>query len=415
MRVSVFGLGYVGAVASACLARDGHQVIGVDANADKVAQIRAGRAPVIEEGLDALIVAGVGSGRLTATTDAAAAVADSEISLISVGTPSRANGSLDLTAVERVAADLGRALAGKAGAGHVVVLRSTVLPGTTRGLLAPSLAREAGWAVPVCFNPEFLREGSSIRDFDDPPFTILGADDEATAKAVAPLYGSVSGDVVHCALENAELLKYVSNSWHAVKVAFANEVGSVAAALGVDGGEVMRLFARDEKLNISARYLMPGFAFGGSCLPKDLRALTYRARELDVETPLLSSVLPSNRVIVERAVEAVLATGCRRVAMLGLAFKSGTDDLRESPLVTLAEALLGKGCELRIYDENVSLTRLVGANRAYVDQRLPHLSALLSDDLDAVVAHGEVIILGQRNAELAQRARAASGQVIDLS
>jgi GDP-mannose 6-dehydrogenase len=270
--------------------------------------------------------------------------------------------------------------------------------------------------VPVCFNPEFLREGSSVRDFDAPPFTILGADEAALAETVAGLYAGVKAEVIVTAIESAELLKYVSNTWHAVKVSFANEIGALATALGADGRAVMELFCRDTKLNISPRYLMPGFAFGGSCLPKDVRALLHRAKELDVDTPLLAGVLPSNQIHLQRAVQWVLDTGLKRVSLLGLSFKAGTDDLRESPLAALAEALLGKGRELRIFDRNVSLTRLVGANRAYVDEHLPHLGALLDTDLEAVVAHGEVIVVGQRDAAFADvLARHPGKRVLDLT
>jgi GDP-mannose 6-dehydrogenase len=414
MKVSVFGLGYVGAVAAGCLARDGHTVVGCDSNAAKVELLNAGRAPVVEAGLDDLLAEAVAARRLWATTEAAEAVAASDLSLVSVGTPSRPNGGLDLSAVERVAIDLGAALRDK-GQDHAVVLRSTVLPGTTLGLLAPTLEAAAGRPVPVCFNPEFLREGSSVRDFDHPPFTLIGADAPDLAAGVAELYATVQAEVIVTTVAAAEMVKYVSNAWHAVKVAFANEIGVLAKAFRVDGHEVMGLFCRDDKLNISPRYLLPGFAFGGSCLPKDLRALLCRARELDLETPLLAAVLPSNQAQVARAAERVLASGRRRVSLLGLSFKAGTDDLRESPLVALAETLLGKGCELRIYDRNVALARLVGANRAYVDQHLPHLGALLSDDLEAVLAHGEVVIIGHRDPALADLpARCGGKLVLDL-
>lgn len=414
MKVSIFGLGYVGAVAAGCLARDGHEVIGCDASEAKVDMIRGGHAPVIEDQLDPLIAEGVASGRLRATTDAVAAVAETELSLVSVGTPSRANGSLDLTAVRRVAQDLGAAIAAKGG-DHRVVLRSTVLPGTTREVLMPLLAEAAGQPVPVCFNPEFLREGSSVKDFYSPPFTLVGADDRADAQAAARLYGAVSGDVILTALETAELVKYVCNAYHALKVAFGNEIGAFAKALGVDGYEVMQIFCRDDKLNCSPRYLMPGFAFGGSCLPKDLRALLYRARELDVELPLLGSVLPSNQVMVQRAVDWVLSSGRPKVGLLGLSFKAGTDDLRESPLVTLTEALLGKGLDVRIYDQYVSLSQLVGANRAYLEQRLPHVANLLADDLEAVIDHGEVLIIGNNSPEFSDvPGRVGDKRVLDL-
>jgi GDP-mannose 6-dehydrogenase len=279
----------------------------------------------------------------------------------------------------------------------------------------PALAEAAGRAVPVCFNPEFLREGNSVEDYYHPPFTLVGADEPAAAEVVRELYAKVPGEFIATTIETAEMAKYVANAYHALKVAFGNEIGSLAKALGVDGHEVMRIFCLDTKLNISARYLMPGFAFGGSCLPKDLRAILYRARELDVELPLLGAVLPSNQHQVARAVERILASGHRKVSLLGLSFKAGTDDLRESPLVTLAETLLGKGCELRIYDQSVSLARLVGANRAYIEQRLPHLASLLSDSLDEVIEHGEVLVIGNGSKEFRDVPERADGKlVLDL-
>jgi GDP-mannose 6-dehydrogenase len=415
MQVSVFGLGYVGTVSCACLARDGFRVVGVDVSADKVGLINEGRPPVIEAEIEDMIARGVATGRLRATCDAAEAVRDSDISLVCVGTPSASNGSLSVDAVLRVAQEIGEAVRDKHG-DHEVVIRSTVLPGTVRDHVIPVLERTSGRRVgdglDVCVNPEFLREGSSVFDYYQPPFTLIGS--RGTGSSRAPeLYQNVSTDVVHVSIETAEMIKYVCNTFHALKIAFANEIGTVCRSLGVDSHEVMDVVCRDTKLNISPRYLRPGFAFGGSCLPKDVRALVYRARQSDVSLPLVDAVLTSNRAQVQRAIDTVLAFKQRKVGMLGLAFKAGTDDLRESPLVTLAEALIGKGIDLRICDDHVSVARLVGANRDYIQHEIPHISSLLVDHAEDVVAHGDVLIVG--NAEPAFRAVAARcrpGQIV---
>src|SRR5207247_1875928 len=362
MRVSVFGLGYVGCVTAACLARAGHQVIGVDVNADKVAMLNGGRSPVVEPGLGELLADVVGRGRLGATPSCAAAVAQSDLGLISVGTPGRPNGQLDVAAIGAVARGIGRALTARAMP-FPVVLRSTVVPGTTEGVLVPALREAAGGqrgaALRVAVNPEFMREGSSLRDFSTPPLTLVGCDDPETVGLLRSLYAGVEAPFVHAAVRTAEMVKYVANAFHALKVCFANEIGDLCAALGADAQEVMRIFLMDRKLNVSEAYLRPGFAFGGSCLPKDLRALLYAARTADMSPPVLSAILPSNEAQIRRGVDRVLETRKRRVGVIGLSFKSGTDDLRESPMVTLVEALIGKGCEVRILDPNVSLARLV--------------------------------------------------------
>ena len=404
MRVSVFGLGYVGSVSAASFAADGHQVVGVDVNPDKVASINAGRCPIIEPGLDDLLAAGVAEGRLRATTDAAEAVADSEVSLLCVGTPSRRNGSLDLAYLERVASQVGAALRNKSSY-HVVVVRSTVLPGTTNERIIPLLEHESGKAYGegfgVSINPEFLREGTALKDFRKPPLTLVGHNHAADAGGTIALYQSIDAPLVTTTIRVAEMLKYTSNAWHALKVCFANEIGNLCKRLGVDSHEVMDIFCRDEKLNLSAAYLKPGFAFGGSCLPKDVRALQYRAKEVDVELPVISQILTSNRLQIQHAFDEVMETGRKKIGLLGFSFKAGTDDLRESPCAILAEALLGKGLSLQIYDKNVSLARLVGANKEYIDQQIPHLSSLLCDSIEQLVQHSEVIIVGNQSAEFA--------------
>jgi GDP-mannose 6-dehydrogenase len=402
MRVSVFGLGYVGSVSAASIAADGHQVIGIDVNADKVAAVNAGRSPIVEPGLEALLARAVADGRLRATTDAAEAVRDTEVSLLCVGTPSRKNGSLDLTYLERVSTEIGRALASTPHY-HVVVVRSTVLPGTTHDVVIPALERESGKVYGdgfgVSVNPEFLREGTALSDFRKPPLTLVGHNHAADASGTIALYQSIDAPLVSTSIRVAEMMKYTSNTWHALKVCFANEIGSLCKGLNIDSHEVMAIFCRDEKLNLSPYYLKPGFAFGGSCLPKDVRALQYRAKEVDVDLPVISQILPSNQMQIRHAVDQVIETGRRKIGLLGFSFKAGTDDLRESPIVVLAEALLGKGLALRIYDKNVSLAKLVGANRDYIEKQIPHLATLLCDSIDEVVATSDVIVVGNASPE----------------
>jgi GDP-mannose 6-dehydrogenase len=418
MKVSVFGLGYVGCVSAACLAARGHEVVGVDVNPAKVDLIARGQAPVVEERIGELTADVVQRGALRATTDVAAAVAASEISLVCVGTPSAPNGSLSTAYLERVAEQIGHALAAE-NRWHTVVLRSTMLPGTCLDLLVPILEKASGRTAGVDFgvavNPEFLREGTSVRDFFDPPKTVIGELDTTSGDAVAALYEGLPGEVFRVPIAVAEMTKYADNAFHATKIAFANELGAVCQALGVDSHRVMDVFLADRKLNVSPAYLRPGFAFGGSCLPKDLRGLVYAARRADVSVPLLSHVLPSNEDHLRRAFDLVTASGRRRIGLFGLSFKPGTDDLRESPLVELAERLLGKGYDLRIYDANVSLSRLIGANRDYIESRLPHLGDLLSNSADDVLAHAEVCVVGCKEpAVLSALGAAGDRTIIDL-
>jgi len=397
MRVSVFGLGYVGSVSAASFAADGHEVIGVDIDAGKVGAINDGRSPIVEPDLPELVRRGVAEGRLRATTNAAEAIRASDLSLVCVGTPGRRNGSLDVTYLGRVCEQIGQCLRDKAGY-HVVVIRSTVLPGTTHGCLIPVLeaasGKRYGEGFGVAVNPEFLREGTALRDFREPPLTLVGHNHAADAAPTKSLYENVTAPFHGTSIRTAEMVKYTSNAWHAVKIVFANEIGSLCKRIGVDSHDVMDVFCADTKLNLSSTYLRPGFSFGGSCLPKDVRALQYRAREVDVDMPLINALLDSNRLPVERAIERIVETGKRKVGLLGFSFKAGTDDLRESPLVILAEALLGKGFELAIYDRNVSLARLVGANRQYIDHQIPHLSRHLCESISDVVTRSEVVVIG---------------------
>ena len=419
MRVAVFGLGYVGSVSAANFAADGHEVIGVDVNADKVAAVNAGRSPIVEPGLDELLARGAAEGRLRATTDTAYAVSNTDVSLLCVGTPSRRNGSLDLTYLERVSEDVGRALA-SVDHYHVVVVRSTVLPGSTHETVIPALERTSGKkygdGFGVSVNPEFLREGTAIMDFRRPPLTLVGHNHAADASGTIALYHAIDAPLVSTSIRVAEMMKYTSNTWHALKVCFANEIGNLCKRLGVDSHDVMDIFCRDEKLNLSPYYLKPGFAFGGSCLPKDVRALQYRAKEMDVELPVISQILPSNKAQIQQALDLVLETGKKKIGLLGFSFKAGTDDLRESPIVILAEALLGKGLSLAIYDKNVSLARLVGANKAYIDTQIPHLSSLLCDTIDEVVDQSDVIVVGNRSSEFGDAIKRCRADqiVIDL-
>jgi GDP-mannose 6-dehydrogenase len=402
MRLSIFGLGYVGCVSAACFAKEGHDVIGVDVNSTKVEIVSSGKSPIIEAGLDSLIAEMVSAGRLKATTDTVRAVQSSEASLVCVGTPSNANGSLDLSYVKRVCQEIGAALKQKCSP-HIVVIRSTMLPGTIESVVVPALEEYSGLKAEsgfgVCINPEFLREGSSISDFYAPPLTLIGADDEKTANTVRHLYAGIDAAVVVTSLKSAEMIKYVSNCFHALKVSFANEIGNICKGLGIDSHEVMKIFCRDTKLNISPYYLKPGFAFGGSCLPKDLRAMNYKAKQLDVETPILSAILPSNRLQIERALEMILRSGKKKVGVLGFSFKAGTDDLRESPMVVLIEALIGKGLQVALYDRHVTLARLFGANKAYIEREIPHISKLMRASVGEVLDSSDCIVLGNKAEE----------------
>ena len=419
MKLSVFGLGYVGCVSAACLAEAGHQVIGVDVNPTKVEIINGGNSPIVEAGINELIAQVVKARRLSATTDSARAISESDLSLVCVGTPSNQNGSLHLRHIEQVCTEIGTALKTKSER-HIVVIRSTMLPGTIQNTVIPILeetsAKKAVTDFGICINPEFLREGSSLKDYHAPPFTLIGADDEETINAVRSLYANIDAPVFVTSLKTAEMVKYACNCFHALKVSFANEIGNICKALEIDSHEVMSVFCQDTKLNLSPYYLKPGFAFGGSCLPKDLRAINYKAKELDVEAPVLSAILPSNRLQIERAVEMVVRSGKKRVGVLGFSFKAGTDDLRESPVVTLIETLIGKGFELALYDRHVSVAKLVGANKEYIEREIPHISKLMRSSVEAVLNDSDVVVIGNPADEfrgVGERLR-SDQQLIDL-
>lgn len=397
MRLSVFGLGYVGAVSAACLATEGHNVIGVDPNKTKIDLINKGLSPIIEKDVESLIAKTVAEGNLWATSNPVDAVVNSDVSLVCVGTPSQFNGNLDLSYVRRVCEEIGEAIKTK-GRFHVVAVRSTMLPGSMRRVIIPTLEAASGMKVGeeigVCNNPEFLREGTAVHDYYNPPKTVIGETDEKAGDALLELYRHVSAPLIRTDVDTAEMVKYTDNNWHALKVVFANEIGNICKAIGVDGHKVMDIFCRDTKLNLSAYYLRPGFAFGGSCLPKDVRALIYMGRMLDLDLPVLNAILPSNHSQVRRAIDMIIAKGHRKVGILGFAFKAGTDDLRESPMVDLIEFLIGKGYELKLYDRNVNLASLMGANRDYILNHIPHISRLMVDSMSEVLEFAETIVIG---------------------
>jgi len=396
MRISVLGLGYVGAVSAACLARDGHHVVGVDVDPHKLELIRSGRSPIVEEGIQELTRDVVTAGRLTVTDDVAAAIRDTELSFICVGTPSSPNGSQDLGAIRRVMQSIGQAIGAKADF-HTVILRSTVQPGTIDDVMRPILEQASGKRADqdfgVGFQPEFLREGTSIKDYDNPPFTVIGTQSTRSAGVLQNLFGHLPCEFITTSVGVAEMLKYACNAFHAVKVTFANEIGRLSQAVDVDARAVMDLVCRDKRLNISPAYMKPGFAFGGSCLPKDLRALTYVGKIKDVTTPMLGSVMGSNRAHIDHVLDKVMVPGVRRVAMIGLSFKAGTDDLRESPLVAVAERLIGKGYDLRIFDPEVNLSRLIGANKRFIEESIPHIGSLMVEDCTKAIAGAQVLIV----------------------
>ncbi|NVZ20818.1 nucleotide sugar dehydrogenase [Pseudomonas costantinii] len=404
MRISIFGLGYVGAVCAGCLSSRGHEVIGVDISQSKIDMINKGLSPIVEPGLSELLSKGITTGLLRGTTDVTQAVLGSDLSMLCVGTPSKKNGDLDLAYMEAVCEQIGAALREKTGR-HTVVVRSTVLPGTVKNVVIPMLEKASGKKAGIDFgvatNPEFLRESTAIQDYDFPAMTVIGELDALSGDMLEELYHGLDAPVIRKSIEVAEMIKYTCNVWHATKVSFANEIGNIAKASGVDGREVMDVVCQDHKLNLSRYYLRPGFAFGGSCLPKDVRALTYRAGQLDVEHPMLASIMSSNRSQVQNAFDIIAGYGKRKIGLLGLSFKAGSDDLRESPLVELAEMLIGKGFELSIYDANVEYARVFGSNKEYIESKIPHVSSLLCADLASVVAGAEVLILGNNDPHFA--------------
>jgi GDP-mannose 6-dehydrogenase len=402
VRISIFGMGYVGVVSATCLASDGHSIVGVDPNRSKVDLINAGKAPIVEKDLGALLATGVESGLISATSDSTSAVDATDISFICVGTPSQSNGSLDLQYVRKVCEEIGGAIKQK-DSFHVVVVRSTMLPGSMRDVVIPTLEATSGSAAGegfgICINPEFLREGTAISDYNNPPKTVIGEVDKRSGDVLEELYGNLSAPLIRTDISTAEMVKYTDNVWHALKVSFANDIGNLCKLIGIDGHEVMDIFCQDSKLNLSPTYLKPGFAFGGSCLPKDVRALNHKAKSLDLEMSIIGNILPANQQQIERGLSMIISKGNKKVSVLGFSFKAGTDDLRESPLVEVIERLIGKGYDLRLYDRNVSMASLTGANKDYILNVIPHISQLMVDTLEAALAHGETIVIGNGAAE----------------
>jgi len=400
LRVSVFGLGYVGTVSAGCLAHDGHEVVGIDSLPTKVDLINCGQSPIVEVDIGELVAATARAGRLRATSDPVQAIRETELSFVCVGTPSQANGNLDLRYIRRICEQIGQALKTKTTR-HTVVIRSTILPGTMRSIVIPTLeefsGKKAGVDFGVCNNPEFLREGSAVKDFRSPPKTVIGELDKASGDMLTKLYEKLEAPLIRTDLETAEMVKYVDNSWHALKIGFANEIGNLCKSFGIDAHAVMNIFCQDRKLNISSAYLLPGFAFGGSCLPKDLRALSYQAKMHDLDLPILTSILPSNEMQITRGLQLVMEKGHTRVGVLGFTFKAGTDDLRESPMIEIIERLIGKGYDLRIYDKNVNIASLVGANRDFILNHIPHISKLMVGDIDAVLSHAQTVVIGNKD------------------
>lgn len=402
MKISVFGLGYVGAVSAGCLANEGHEVIGVDPVQLKVDFINQGQSPIIEPEIGEIIAGKAKAGTLRATCSPVDGILESDLTFVCVGTPSQMNGNLDLSHIRRTCEQIGAALRSKSGY-HTVVIRSTILPGSMSGIVIPTLeeysGKKAGVDFGVCHNPEFLREGTAVRDFYAPPKTVIGELNGDSGEPLVELYSKLDAPLVRTSLEAAEMVKYVDNNWHALKISFANEIGNLCKALGVDSHQVMKIFCLDTKLNISPAYLMPGFAFGGSCLPKDVRALTYTGKSLDLDLPILNAILPSNELQVKHGLRLIMNRGHKRVGFLGFSFKEGTDDLRESPMIDIIEWLVGKGYDLRIYDRNVKVASLVGANRDYILNKIPHISRLMVQEIDDVLHHAETVVIGNRDPE----------------
>lgn len=402
MKISIFGLGYVGVVSAGCLASLGHKIVGVDVNDLKVQLINEGQSPIVEKDLPELLAEGKNKGLISATSSVLEAIRETELSIICVGTPSRSNGSLDTKYLEGVSREIGQCLKFKQEA-HILVFRSTMIPGTLREVIIPLLEKESdktqGVDFFVCFNPEFLREATSVYDFNNPPKTVVGCDDQLIADKVLSLYRSLPGPKIKTDIEVAEMVKYVDNNFHAVKITFANEIGHLCKRLNMDSHKVMDIFVQDKKLNISPYYLKPGFAFGGSCLPKDLRAVNYLTKMNDLETPLLSSLLPSNNVQILSTIKKIMSFGKKKIGFAGFSFKAGTDDLRESPLVEIIETLIGKGYDLKLYDRNVSLAKLMGANKEYINQHIPHISLLMVENLDEILKESDLIVIGNNDPE----------------
>lgn len=400
MRISIFGLGYVGFVTGLCLAKSGHRIVGVDVNPLKVELINNGVSPIIEDEVDEYMGTVHANGQLRAILDAERAIYETELSIICVGTPSLDNGNIDLKYLERVCKQIGKALKSKK-THHIVVIRSTIIPDTTECVLIPILekhsGKKAGGAFGVSYNPEFLREGSSIADFFNPPKIVVGGTDGISIDRTLEIYKEIKAPIFRTSIKIAEMVKYIDNIFHALKITFTNEIGKLCKKLNIDSHKVMDIFTKDTKLNISAAYLKPGFAFGGSCLPKDIRAFLYKSKMCDVEMPVISSILKSNDQQIKIAFDIIKKNDAKKIGILGLSFKSGTDDLRESPMVTLAEMLIGKGYNIKIHDQNVSSAKIIGSNKEYIHKVIPHISNLMLENIDDILSHARVLIFGHND------------------
>jgi len=401
MKISIFGLGYVGCVSIGCLAKNGHHITGVDVSAAKINQINSGLPTIIEKDIDTIIAEQHKAGRINATTDYKKAILETDISIIAVGTPSTSKGHLNLNYMFKVAENFGEVLKDKEGF-HVIAIRSTVMPGTA-DKFATIIEEKSGKLRNIDFamvsNPEFLREGTAVADYNNPPLTLIGSQNPDAANTIASLYNHLPGEIVITDIRVAEIMKYINNTFHALKISFANEVGNICTALDIDSHKVMEIFCKDKDLNISPYYLKPGFAYGGSCLPKDLKGLKTLAHDLYVQTPIITNIDITNEIQIQRAVELILSKGKSKLGFLGLSFKAGTDDLRNSPAVTLIETLLGKGHEICIYDKNVQLSKLTGTNKEYIDQHIPHLSKLMVSDINEILDSCEIVVVNNREKE----------------
>lgn len=399
MNLSIFGLGYVGAVSAACFSKLGHKVIGVDLDSNKINLINDGKSPIIEQDLDEYMKDGVKNKLIEATKDAEYAVEKSDVSIICVGTPSQINGSIDLSYIYNVVEEIGSLLKRK-NTFHSVVIRSTVIPGTIENcvsIIENVSGKKHCKDFGVASNPEFLREGTAIKDFWNPPYTIIGTDSEKSIKVLEELYEDIEGKIYCLKPKESEMIKYANNNFHAVKISFANEIGNICKELSIDGSVVMDIVAKDTKLNLSTYYLKPGFAYGGSCLPKDVRGLNYFARKQDLKTPLLNSLANSNEYQIKRGLEMIYKTNTKKIGFLGFAFKEGTDDLRESPVVTLIETLLGQGYDVRLYDKNVLLSKITGKNKSYLINHIPHIVNILKEKPEDVINESETIVIGNKS------------------
>ena len=420
MKISIFGLGYVGTVCAGCFVSEGHTVVGVDVNVSKVELMNDGLVSIVEPKISELFATGHRQQRLSATTSAAEAIQSTDVSLVCVGTPSQANGNLDLAHMKRVCEEIGEGLRKKTS-GHLVVFRSTMLPGTSEDVLTPILekysGKKAGVGFDVCYNPEFLREGSAVYDFYNPPKIVVGEREKGAGEVLCELYSGIDAAMIRTSIRVAEMVKYCDNAFHALKVSFANEIGNLCKKMMVDSHDVMAIFCEDRKLNLSPAYLKPGFAFGGSCLPKDLRALAYQAKRFDLESPVLNSILTSNAAQVNLAIQMIMSLGKKRLCFLGMSFKPGTDDLRESPLVQVIETLIGKGFQVKIYDKSVSSSALIGANKRFIEEHIPHLSSLLVENAEDAVDQAQVVVVGYASADFvpALMSMRADQLIIDLA